>query len=187
MALRCSYGTDKNLPKPRGAFPHRKARSNRGFQVNLPPELRQTVKTLCTTAWFLIPQLKSHVIAAAVAVRKVGNAKRFPRRRSRRLFHSFPPPHFAFLHTGSCFRRRPRAQQRLLILHRRTISERGVQTLGVVDLLEEVLDRGPGFAGIAVFLPIHLFVFQRLHERFAGGIVVGVPRPTHADRDPMLS
>ena len=49
-----------------------------------------------------------------------------------------------------------------------------MQSLFVVDLLQEVFDGSTGLGQVAIFLPIDLIVSQRLQERCAPGIVVGI-------------
>lgn len=56
-------------------------------------------------------------------------------------------------------------------LDRRTIVQGRVKPLAVIDLFKEPLDRTVSIGQIAVFLAVDLFVFQSLHERFAGGVV----------------
>src|SRR5260370_16530812 len=44
-----------------------------------------------------------------------------------------------------------------------------------------MLDRGAGFSEVAVFLPVHLLVLERLHEGLTGRVVVRISLPAHAD------
>src|SRR5262245_54466306 len=69
---------------------------------------------------------------------------------------------------ASCVSLWRRHSQVLLELHGRSVAKRRVESFLVVQPLEEMLDRGPRLRQIAVFLPMHLFVFERLHERLAG-------------------
>src|ERR1019366_991082 len=61
--------------------------------------------------------------------------------------------------------------QRALKLHWRTIIEGRMQTLFVVDLLQELADRRTRVHQIPIFSPVYLFMLERLHERFTSGIV----------------
>src|SRR5260370_35012398 len=54
------------------------------------------------------------------------------------------------------------------------IAQGGVQPLFVVDLLQEVFDGSASFREIAIVLSVDFLIFQRLQERFAPGIVVGI-------------
>lgn len=78
---------------------------------------------------------------------------------------------------------RRRHPQVLFELQGRPVTKRRVEPFLVVHALEEMRDRGPRLRQIAVLLPMHLFVFERLHEGLAGSIVVRIPFPAHADGD----
>jgi len=61
------------------------------------------------------------------------------------------------------------------------IAQGGVQPLFVVDLLQEVFDGSASFCEIAIVLSVDFLIFQRLQERFAPGIVVGISSAAHAN------
>ena len=58
-----------------------------------------------------------------------------------------------------------------------------MQAFLVVNAFQKMPDGCARIVQIAVFLAVHLLVFQRFHERFAEGIVVRISFPAHADRD----
>jgi hypothetical protein len=66
---------------------------------------------------------------------------------------------------------RRREGKRAFELDRRTIVQSRVESLFIVDLLEK-LDRTLRLQQIPVFLPVHLLVLQRLHERFASRMLI---------------
>src|SRR6266567_1010749 len=76
--------------------------------------------------------------------------------------------------------------ERMFELHWWAVTERGVQPLLVVNLLQELLDATSRFSQVAVVLTVDLFVLQRLHKGFTGRIIVWVPFAAHADSDLML-
>src|SRR5580704_15780973 len=63
----------------------------------------------------------------------------------------------------------------------RKITECRVQSMPIVDALQEIPDTGEGFLEIAIFVAVDLFVFQGLHEGLASRVVVGVALAAHAD------
>src|SRR5262245_66509350 len=66
------------------------------------------------------------------------------------------------------------------------VSERRVKAFLIVDALEKLADAGANFRKVAIFVAIHLLVFQRLHERFAGRVVIRIAFAAHADLDSVL-
>jgi hypothetical protein len=48
---------------------------------------------------------------------------------------------------------------------------------------QELADRGTRLGKIAILIAVHFLVLQRFHERLAGGIIVGIAAPKHADGD----
>ena len=58
----------------------------------------------------------------------------------------------------------------LFELLRRPVTERRMEPLLVVNSIYKLADGGERLRHAAVFLPVDLLVFQRLHERLAGGI-----------------
>lgn len=70
---------------------------------------------------------------------------------------------------GSIFRGR-RRHQRSFKFNWRAVLQGGVEPLLVVDLHQEVLDAGPRLFQAVVFLSMHFFVLQGLHEGFAFGV-----------------
>ncbi len=56
-----------------------------------------------------------------------------------------------------------------------------MQSMPIVDALQEIPDAGASFLEIAIFIAVNLFVFQGLHEGLASGVVVGVALAAHAD------
>src|ERR1700733_538014 len=69
---------------------------------------------------------------------------------------------------------------------RRTIAQRRMQTLLVVDFFQKLLDQSPGFLEVAVFGAVDFLVFESLHETFRAGIVVGRCQSAHADTNAVL-
>jgi hypothetical protein len=72
-----------------------------------------------------------------------------------------------------------------LELDGRPIVEGGVQSLAVVDLLDEAADRLPRVVGIAVGAAVDLLLLQRLHEALRLSVVVGIADAAHAWLDGM--
>src|SRR5215208_1196511 len=72
-----------------------------------------------------------------------------------------------------------------LELGRRSIVERGVQALDVVDPVDEVADRALGGASITVEGAVDLLGLERAHEALGLGVVVGIADPAHARGDAM--
>src|ERR1700690_531687 len=66
--------------------------------------------------------------------------------------------------------RRRALRQSALKLPRRTIVQRRVQTLFVVDLLQELADLGTSVKHIPIFRSVYLFLLEGLHERLTSGI-----------------
>jgi hypothetical protein len=58
-----------------------------------------------------------------------------------------------------------------------------VQAFLVVDVLQELPDAKAGIFQIQVVTAIDLFVSQGLHERLAGGVIVGMAAPRHANHN----
>ena len=58
-------------------------------------------------------------------------------------------------------------------------AERGVEAVGVVDVLDEGADATAGVFEVGVGLAVGLLGFQRLHEAFGLGVVPRVARPAH--------
>src|SRR6202011_2679104 len=79
-----------------------------------------------------------------------------------------------------CLRLRGR-HQRTLKLCRRSIVQCRVQTLFVVDLLQELADGSTSMHQIPIFSSVYLFIFESLHERLARGIFPRVRLATHTD------
>src|SRR3974377_1642422 len=114
-----------------------------------------------------------------------------PPRRPRRL----PAPHrrprsFPFLSSlcvrGSCAPLHPAGHSlHVFELHRRPIPQRRVQPPLVINFIHESRARSPHLRHIAVFLPIHLFVFQGFHPRLAARIFPRARFVTHADFAPI--
>ena len=48
-----------------------------------------------------------------------------------------------------------------------------MQSFPIIDKLQEFANAGVSIVEVAIFVPINLLVFQRLHERFAGGVGQG--------------
>src|SRR5438270_8047711 len=65
----------------------------------------------------------------------------------------------------------------------RYVAERGVKPFLVIDLLEELADRGPRLGQIAVFVAMNLFVLQGLHEGFARRVIPWIRFARHTDVD----
>ena len=63
---------------------------------------------------------------------------------------------------------------------------RRVQPFPVINLLQEFTNGGASLGQIAILLPIHLFVFERFHERFVSRIVVRISFAAHADGDVLV-
>jgi len=63
-------------------------------------------------------------------------------------------------------------RQICLKLDGRSIGERRVQALTIVDLLQEVADGRACLGDIAISSAIDFFVFERLHEAFRLGVVI---------------
>src|SRR5437588_9092940 len=64
-----------------------------------------------------------------------------------------------------------------------TITERGMQPLLVVDLLQKLADASARFGQVAILAAIDFFALQRLHERLTGRVVPGIAAARHADPD----
>jgi len=58
-----------------------------------------------------------------------------------------------------------------------------METVGVVDGLDEVADLASGVFDRGVGFGVHLLGFERLHETFGLGIVVRIGHPAHAGGD----
>ena len=71
-------------------------------------------------------------------------------------------------------------------LRRQHVAERRVQALLVVDLLQEVMDRGARLGQVPVFVAMDLFLLQGFHERLAGRVVIRVAFTAHADLGAIL-
>jgi len=71
-------------------------------------------------------------------------------------------------------------------LRRWHIPERGVKPLLIVDLVQKLGDAGAGFPQVAVFAAVDLFVLERFHKRFAGGVVPRIAFTRHTDRDAVI-
>src|SRR5215831_17194178 len=63
----------------------------------------------------------------------------------------------------------------------RQIAQRRVQAFLVIDLFQKQADGSASFVKVPVFSAINFLVLQSLHERLAGGVVVRIPAPAHAD------
>src|SRR5271166_881579 len=63
------------------------------------------------------------------------------------------------------------------------VAERRVQTLGVVDGVDEGADLAAGVVDVGVGSGVDLLLLERLHEAFRLGVVVRIGRPAHADGD----
>ncbi len=74
----------------------------------------------------------------------------------------------------------------LLVLDRRQIPQRRVQTFLVVDAIEKLPDAPFRLGEIFILEQIDLFIFQGLHERFRHGVVVGIGLAAHADANAVL-
>src|ERR1700688_1581521 len=61
-----------------------------------------------------------------------------------------------------------------------------MQTLLVVDFLQELFNRWLGFLQVAVFGAVDFLILERLHKTLRHGIVVDISAPTHPDVDTML-
>lgn len=68
----------------------------------------------------------------------------------------------------------------------RSVAQRGVQSLPIVIVLDELLDVRSQMFQVIVFASLDFFPLQRLHEAFAAGIVIRVRRTTHARNHPTL-
>src|ERR1022692_5219084 len=64
-----------------------------------------------------------------------------------------------------------------------TITERRVQPLLVVDLLQKLADASACFGQVAILAAIDFLALQRFHERLAGRVVPGIAAARHADPD----
>src|SRR5438105_9709742 len=69
----------------------------------------------------------------------------------------------------------------LLELRRWHIAESGVEPFLVVDAFEELTHACASLAEIPIFGAIHLLVFEGLHERLTGSVVVWISLTAHAD------
>src|ERR1035437_2371027 len=65
----------------------------------------------------------------------------------------------------------------------RTIAQRRMQPLLVVDLLQKLADASPGFGQVAILAAIDFLALQRFHERLTGRVVPGIAAARHADPD----
>src|SRR5262249_16779923 len=72
-------------------------------------------------------------------------------------------------------------QQGLLELRGWSVSQRPVQPLLVLDLVNEPFQAHSSLGQIAVFLPEHLLVFQGLHPRFTPTVLPWARLVTHTD------
>jgi hypothetical protein len=70
-----------------------------------------------------------------------------------------------------------------LELNWRQISKGRVQAFLVVDLFQELGDRGAGLDQITILVAQDLFVLQRFHERLAGRVIPRTATAAHADVD----
>ena len=61
------------------------------------------------------------------------------------------------------------------------VTQRRVQPLLVIDLVDETRQQSSRFGQVAVLLPIHFFVLQGFHPRLAAPIFPGARLVTHAD------
>jgi len=61
-----------------------------------------------------------------------------------------------------------------------------MQTLLVVDFLQEFFHRWLGFLQMALFGAVDFLILERLHKTLRHGIVVDISAPTHPDVDNML-
>src|SRR5215467_9981565 len=59
-----------------------------------------------------------------------------------------------------------------------------MQSLVIVDLLDEMADAIPCLGHIAILKHLNLFIFESAHEALYSGIVVGVATSAHADQNP---
>ena len=69
----------------------------------------------------------------------------------------------------------------LLKLRRGNIAESGVKSPLVINVADEFVNAGTGLVEIPILVAIDLLILQRLHERFAGRIVVRIAFSAHAD------
>src|SRR5271154_7157851 len=79
-----------------------------------------------------------------------------------------------------------RSKQRKFKLDRWAVTQGRVESLAVIDLFEEPFDAAAGIGEVAVLLAIHFLIFQGLHERLAGRVVVGISASAHADAHAVL-
>jgi hypothetical protein len=61
-----------------------------------------------------------------------------------------------------------------------------MESLLVVDLLQKAPDRRPRLGQVTILLAVDFFVLQRLHERFASGVVPRAPALAHAEAPAVL-
>ena len=88
--------------------------------------------------------------------------------------------------TGSGRRFDPLAGLLLLELHGASVTERRVQPLRVLDLVDEPREIVGDVAKALVFHAIHRLHLQRLHEALGLGVVIRVPAPPHRAFEPVL-
>src|SRR3954454_6109693 len=77
----------------------------------------------------------------------------------------------------------PVRRQVCLELDRRSIAERRMQPLAVVDLFDEGADLLAGIIDVAIVSSVDLLLLERLHEALGLGIVVGIADAAHAGLD----